>query len=352
MDNSFDSVRNVYPLAWWILIEDPVAESEDGPGELPDHYEKAVEHGWEVLARVLDDPHEPRVNARIGCTGSPYCEGLREVGAKLVDAHPRLQTIPDEVAAGSGGMGNPEALMEALDLDDLLLVDIDVRDEVELPRSAVRIDLSATLLPSLSPMAVSTGIGVDHVPSRQLDIFFGLALLLTGLVAGRDRWMKRPDALKGGREFLRALLVGTAVGGVYGWFATSWAPFVPPMDAVALTPGGFLRLETFVWPLAVGALLLLGPPIVVSIGLVVVARRFPQLTSHLQLTGLVPGAQAGALTIALAPVCEGLPCSRAFARWRRSIPSCSSSTTSSGRTRAPSASSSTWCASFANPNPA
>ena len=292
VDNSFDSVRNVYPLVWWMLVEDPVAEGEDGPGELPDHYQRAIQHGWETPARVLDDHETPRINAWVRCQNSPYCQGLREAASKLVDAHPRLQTIPDEVAQAQTEDLEPEALMEAFELDELLVLDLDLRDIVEVPREAVRIDLTARILPELTPVAVSTGIGVNHVPSRQLDVLFGLVLLLAALARDNKRW--------------RGVLVGSLVGGVYGWFASSWAPFVPPMDAVALTPGGLLRLETFLWPLATGALMLLGPPLVVGVGLLTVGRRLPSIGDRFSLQGLVPGAQAGALTVVLAPVCEGL----------------------------------------------
>ena len=44
----------------------------------------------------------------------------------------------------------------------------------------------------------------------------------------------------------------------------------------------------------------------VSIGLLTLGQRVPSLTERFSLAGLVPGAQAGALTVALASVCEGL----------------------------------------------
>jgi hypothetical protein len=338
VDNSFDTFRNIYPLAWWLLGDDRVVEPEDGPGVLPDFYSHAAEQAWWRLHGVLDDPERPRTPALIRCSGDPeLCPGLREFTAILVDAHPRLATIPDDrgvALLGPRAWGvltdgaQPSlpaaatadiaaALRSGTGFDEVLAIDLVVADTVRNPVDGVRVELAADVW-SLSSgerrrLAASTGIGADLVPRRNLNLAWVGLVALLGVLLSPIRRIAQPLSLDEDAAALSLgqVLVGVLVGAALGGFAPRLTlPLAPGMEALALNPSGWPRLATLVWPLAHGSLLTVAP-LLLSLFIVfgVMPRVNAALAERLDLGLLTLSIQAGALAVALAPipVGEGVP---------------------------------------------
>lgn len=334
IDNSFDMFRNIYPLAWWLLGDDPVIEPEDGPGALADYDAHAVAHAWSSMQAVLDDPERPRTLAVIRCGGDPEaCPGLRDYMAILADSHPRLATIPDDRGVAFVGAGRwtllvdgdrgplsarasaetARALQDATGFDELVRINIDVADRVANPVDGVRAELSADTWDLSTDrqrrLAAGTGVGADLVPRRNLDLaWMGCAILL-GLALSPIRQIARPPSMEEESSGLAAAqaLGGLLVGAALGLFALRLTGrLAPGMEELALNPIGWPRLATLLWPLAHGALLLVGP-LIVSIFIVFGAmpRVNAALAERLDLGLLTLSIQCGALALALAPIPAG-----------------------------------------------
>ncbi|MFT4979601.1 MAG: hypothetical protein ACI8S6_005513, partial [Myxococcota bacterium] len=334
VDNSFDVFRNIYPLAWWLLGEDTVVEPEDGPGALPDFYGRAAEQAWLSMQAVLDDSERPRTLAIIRCGGdAESCPGLRDVLSILADDHPRLATIPDDrgvafIGAGpwaaltsgdtpalsaSESRAAATALRAATGFDEVVLVEADIADTVSAPAAGVRVELAADVwaLPADQQrrIASGTGVGADLVPRRDLDLAWMGVVMLLGVALSPLRHLARPPGMEeesSGLSMLQAAL-GMLIGSLLGLFARRLTgPLAPEMTELALNPWGALRLTTLLWPLAHGALLLIGP-LVVSVFLVfgVMPRVNASLAERLDLGLLTLSIQCGVLALALAPIPAG-----------------------------------------------
>lgn len=329
VDNTFDMFRNIYPMAWWLLGNDPIIEPEDGPGALPDFYSHAVEVAWLSMEAVLNDPEKPRTLALIRCWGDDEnCPGLRDYMAILADAHPRLATIPDDrgvvfvgeaswMALVNGAPPTPQIaadLAAATGFDEVVLIDIDVADTVTQPADGVRVELAADRLWLRSGrrqvrLASGTGVGADYVPRRNLDaVWVGIVVLL-GMLLSPLRRIASPPSMEAESwglytgQLLGGVLIGSALG-LFGLRLTG--VLAPGMEELALNPIGLPRLAAVIWPLVHGAMLLIGP-LVLSIFLVfgVMPRINAALAERLDLGLLTLSIQCGALAFALAPIPTG-----------------------------------------------
>ncbi|MFT5685611.1 MAG: hypothetical protein ACI8RZ_006565 [Myxococcota bacterium] len=327
VDNSFDSFRNIYPLAWWLIGPNVVYESEDGPGALPDFYARAANEGWSSMAGVVDDHLRPRTLAVVRCRGdAENCPGLRDALSITLDAHPRLATIPDDrgvafvgteawqdLVYGSALPGSVfTALSEVSGYTTLMVIDMDIADTVEAPMSGVRVELTADAWTANGPtrIASNTGIGADLVPWRNFDVLWVGVVLLMGVILMPIRRIASPPTVE---EESRWLVVGQMIGGllaglVLGVFASRLStPLTPGMQEIALNPVGWPRMQALVWPVGHGALLLLGPP-VLSVFAVFGAmpRIHASIAERLDLGLLILAVQCGTLASALAPIPVGM----------------------------------------------
>ena len=282
IDNSFDTVRNVYPATWWLLGEDTVAEPSDGPGDLPDFTVRALENAWTPMGRALDAPTRSVVGASVSCRGDvELCPGLTDSLEGMVERHPRLHL------AESG---------------DLALT-IDVMDHVVSPREALRVAVTAS---ERGQSQRTQGVGADHVPWRQLDLVWVLGLALAaaaGAIAGqRTRHERRSIPAS-----LARVAGGLVVGVLLGWFAMDWMPMAPPLDEAALTPHGLPALAPLMWAVGLGVTLLLLPVLACVVGVLILGRSLGlEALDRFDLGLLAPGAVAGALGMALAPLPVGM----------------------------------------------
>lgn len=315
IDNSFDSVRNVYPAAWWLLTEDDVAQPDDGPGELPDHAVTALENAWAPLAETLSRSAQQRAEVLVHCSGdAALCPGLRDAAASLVDAHPRLQALPDEIALrrlptadlehGGTALGqNASGLTSGYTVLDL---NITVADRLAEPRDAIRVDLAVMDVRDSRTEQAASGVGADHVDWRQLDSLWFLLITLFGVGAGVGGHRLRGEEVRWRRDLTRPL-AGLAIGAPFGWFAFDWSPLAPALDAVALTPSGGLALGPLAWAAGLGVLLLVLPVAACVLGLLVVGRRLGiAALDRFDLGLLAPAAVASSLGFALAPLPVGM----------------------------------------------
>lgn len=200
IDNHGDSLRNVYPLTWWLLADDPVAQAQDGPGDLPDYLEAAYSQAWAPIALVLDSPDAPTHVVSVQCSGdSELCPSLvQHARAELAD-HPRLRERVDGSRPASLGLN------------------IDLADAVEQPFQAARIELSASSGAG-KPTAEGVGVGASLVGQRNtgfLALGLGLvkALLIPGILRSGRR--EEPDIPQG----LKLLATGAMAGAVLGTLA-------------------------------------------------------------------------------------------------------------------------------------
>ncbi|MDG1481775.1 MAG: AAA family ATPase [Myxococcota bacterium] len=327
VDNSFDSFRNIYPLAWWLIGPDVVYEPEDGPGALPDFYARAAEEGWSAMAGVVDDHLRPRTLAVVRCRNdAENCPGLRDALAITLDAHPRLATIPDDrgvafVGAQTWqelvyGAALPVAVFERLasasGYETLMVIDMDVADVVSAPVPGVRIELTADAWTTDGPtrIAANTGVGADLVPWRNFDVLWLGAVLLLGIVLMPIRRIASPPAVE---NESRALIAGQMIGGlvlglVLGVFTSRLsAPLNPGMQDIALNPSGWPSMHALIWPVGHGVLLLLGP---LALSVFAVFGAMPRIhatiAERLDLGLLVLAVQCGTLASALAPIPMGM----------------------------------------------
>jgi hypothetical protein len=326
VDNSFDSFRNIYPLAWWLVGPRVVYESEDGPGELPDYFSRAASEGWASMAPVVDDHLRPRTLAIVRCRGSQeHCPGLRDSLAITLDAHPRLATIPDDRGVafiGAAwwelvyGAALPASVFEALSavsgFETLMVIDMDVADEVTAPVPGVRVELMADAWSAEGPtrIAANTGIGADLMPWRSFDVLWLSIMLLLGALLSPIRRIASPPTVDQESRWLLAgqILGGLLLGLALGVFASRLtAPLVPPMQSLALNPAGWPRMAALTWPVAHGVLLLLGPPTLSVFAVFgVMPRVHAAIAERLDLGLLILAVQCGTLASALAPIPMGM----------------------------------------------
>ncbi|MEL6348764.1 MAG: AAA family ATPase [Myxococcota bacterium] len=347
VDNTFDMFRNQYPLAWWMLGDDPVIEPEDGPGALPDFAARAVESAWLSMEAVLNDPEKPRTLAVIRCKGAAAgenCPGLRDFMAILADAHPRLATIPDDrgtlfvgaqpwqdlISGGPITAPTTAALASSTGFDEVVLIDMDIADAVAAPAEGVRVELTADRLwlragQRQTRLASGTGIAADYVPRRNLDMVWVLGLILFGVLLSPLRRIASPPSVEAESWglYIGQLVGGLTIGSGLGLFSLRLTgALAPGMEDLALNPIGMPLLATLVWPLAHGSLLLLGP-LFLCVFLVfgIMPRIHAALAERLDLGLLTLAIQCGALAFALAPIPTGEGVMGIFACGALALPS-------------------------------
>jgi hypothetical protein len=288
IDNHGDTLRNVYPLSWWLLADDPVAQPQDGPGDLPDYLETAYDQAWAPVSLVLGAPGAPTHHVAVTCSGDEaLCPGLIQHARSEIAAHPRLAERVDSTRPASLGL------------------DISVADQVEAPFQAARIELS-TSSGAGTPTAHGVGVGASLVGQRNTGFLaLGLGLLKALVIPHLLRASRKegPSAPEG----LKLLATGALGGAVLGTLAPGWLPWTPDPTQLALGPGGWPLPGPLLWAAGLSGLLTLLPLAFTALVVLVLTRRLGlEWVERMDLERLAPAAVAGALGVALIPVGVGM----------------------------------------------
>jgi hypothetical protein len=346
IDNSWDIFRSLYAPVWWFLEADPTLETSD------DVEMRAVANAWHTVhTGVFSGERVDQYWAVVRCWDCRV-EGLCEAGAddsKItcqqirdelmthIDGEPRLGSLTDDrlrsllpwdwqhlTAPGSVPEPQMQKLSASMDHPHILLLDLAVTDVIQQESGVlrgVRIDLAAKVWDrdrGVISTVQSVGMGADAW-SRVAHRLLWIGAMLLGALAAAVGWglfRDREDDWSSLSQRSDDLVVaGTCwtLGALVGWLASQVsAGLLPAWNATAISsldgPFSIPRAEALQWPLAHGAVVLLGS-IMVSALLAprLLPRLSPRLRDNVDLGIVSMSALAGALAMLFAPLVQAQP---------------------------------------------